>query len=130
MYRILIVEDHPVLAGGVERYLESHLDSAEINITGKGHDCLAMLKKHHYDIVLLDINLPDIGGIELCRIIRSFYPGVKIIALTGSIDIDSVNSMKKAGAAGYILKTAIVDELIDGIQAVLRGEMYISKDLK
>lgn len=130
MYTIFIVEDHPVLAGGVERYLDTHLDSPEIHITGKGRDCLAMLQKHLCDIVLLDINLPDISGVELCRIIRSTYPKVKIVALTGAIDIASVRNMKEAGASGYILKTAIADELIDGIEAVTRGEMYISKDLE
>lgn len=130
MYSILIVEDHTVLAAGVERYLDSHLDSTEIRITGKGRDCLAVLKKHPCDIVLLDVNLPDINGVELCRIIRSSYPGVKIIALTGAVDAASVNNMKQAGASGYILKTAIADELINGIEAVMRGEKYISRDLE
>lgn len=129
MYSILIVEDHQVLAGGVERFLDSHLDSPEIRVIGNGRDCLAMLQKHHCDIVLLDINLPDINGVELCGIIRSSYPEVKIIALTGAVDTSSVTNMKKAGASGYILKTAIADELVESIEAVLRGEMYISRDL-
>jgi DNA-binding NarL/FixJ family response regulator len=130
MYSILIVEDHPVLAGGVERYLGSHLDSPEIHVTGRGHDCLVMLQKQHCDIVLLDINLPDISGVDLCSIISTSYPAAKVIALTGSIDTASVTSMKQAGAAGYILKTAIADELIDGIEAVMKGEIYISRDLE
>jgi DNA-binding NarL/FixJ family response regulator len=129
MYNILIVEDHAPLARGVERYLSSHLDSPFINITSTGKDCLDLLKKNNYDIILLDINLPDIGGEELCRIIKSSHPDIRILALTGAIDRASVANMLRAGASGYVIKTSIADELIEAIESVLKGERYISRDI-
>lgn len=129
MYSILIVEDHAPLAWGVERYLSSHLDAPVISITSTGKDCLDILKKKNYDIILLDINLPDIGGEELCRTIRSSHPGVRILALTGAIDRASVANMLRAGASGYVIKTSIADELIEGIECVLKGKRYISRDI-
>ena len=130
MYNILLVEDHQILANGVERFLSGQLSSAVVDITSTGRECLAKLKEKDYDLVLLDIKLPDIRGVELCRIICSSFQKTRIIALTGMIDYSSVNEMRKAGAMGYILKTAIPDELIDGIEAVMKGETYISRDFR
>jgi DNA-binding NarL/FixJ family response regulator len=128
MYKILIVEDNLILANGVVRFLSGHLSSTEIHIAASGRDCLSMLQQNVYDIVLLDIRLPDISGQQLCRIIHSVNPGIKIIALTGMMETSMVNNMKNAGASGYILKTAITDELPEGIEAVMRGEIYVSRD--
>lgn len=129
MYNILLVEDHHILATGVERFLAGQLSSPVIDITASGRECLSRIREKDYDLVLLDIKLPDINGAELCRIISSSNQNIRIIALTGMIDYSAVNEMRKAGASGYILKTAIPDELIDGIEAVMRGETYISKDI-
>lgn len=129
MYNILLVEDHRVLATGVERFLAGQLSSPVIDITASGKECLARLHEKNYDLVLLDIGLPDISGAELCRLICSSFQKIRIIALTGMIDYSAVSEMRKAGASGYILKTAIPDELIEGIESVMRGEIYISRDI-
>lgn len=129
MYSILLVEDHQILAAGVERFLSGQLSSLSVDISSSGKECLAKLQKKNYDLVLLDIRLPDISGAELCRMILSSSGQTRIIALTGMMEYSSVNEMKKAGASGYILKTAIPDELMDGIEAVMNGGTYLSKDI-
>lgn len=129
MYSILLVEDHQLLARGVERFLSGQPSSPSVDISSSGKECLAKLQKKNYDLVLLDIRLPDISGAELCRMILSSSRQTRIIALTGMMEYSSVNEMKKAGASGYILKTAIPDELMDGIEAVMNGGTYISKDI-
>ncbi len=129
MCKILLVEDNQVLADGVVRFLATHFSADTIQTAGSGKQCLMKLKQAEFSLVLLDYRLPDIGGAELCRVILDSNPGIKIIALTGMIGITAVNEMIKAGASGYILKTSIPDELIDGINAVMRGEKYISDGL-
>ncbi len=128
-HEILIVDDHRVLATGIARYLDIHFPENKIIIASTGKECLAIMNAEDPDLVLLDIKLPDVNGIDLCHSILKAKPSVKIIALTGMPEKSSVRKMLEAGALGYILKTAIADELVEGIETVLKGKVFISKDL-
>ncbi|HLN20946.1 MAG TPA: response regulator transcription factor [Bacteroidales bacterium] len=130
MYRFLIIEDHPMVARGVERFLEFHYNDCLISKADSGEASLELLGRNEYDIVLLDINLPDISGIDLCRKIHTGWPHLRIIAISGMIDKNSVIGIMEAGASGYILKTSIPDEITDGIDAVMKGEKFLDNDLK
>lgn len=126
MLKFLLVDDNAPLLSGIERYLDIHFPGSDIDTAGTGRKCLEILKKKEPDIVILDMHLPDSAGYDLCKDILTVTPGIKIIVLTGTLDYDDVKKMMYAGASGYIVKTSITDEIVDGIESVLRGERFIS----
>lgn len=129
MYRILIVDDHPVLADGLKTLLAetSMCNSAGIALSGKA--CMKQLSSSEYDLILLDINLPDVNGIDLCETIHKEYPGLKIMALSSFREFTCVNKMMANGASGYILKNAMPEEIIKGIEAVMNGEIFLCHEV-
>lgn len=130
MISVLIVDDHPIVLDGIGRLLEAQ---ADITIVGKainGEGCKEMLKKHSPDIVMLDINLPDISGMDLCRFISNRYPQVKVIALTGFNEYYYMQNMLANGASGYLLKNALPDEIIECIHKVHMGKEFLSSDVR
>ena len=93
-----------------------------------GADCKALLKNTPADIILLDINLPDINGMELCKYIKQHYPAIYIIALTGFKEYFYMQKMIHYGASGYLLKNALSEEITEGIRTVYGGTKYFSEE--
>lgn len=83
MIKVIVVDDHPIVTDGIKKLIDSCPDIRTIGTALCGKDCKELLQKTTPDVILLDINLPDINGMDLCRYIRGFYPFVRIIALTG-----------------------------------------------
>jgi DNA-binding NarL/FixJ family response regulator len=129
MYRILIIDDHPLLAMGLKSMLMDCGICIETDIAASGKECKSKLISSEYDVLLLDINLPDISGIDLCEFIHAEYPQVKIIALTSFNEFTSVNRMLKNGASGYILKNAMPEEIIKGVETVMDGEIFLCHEV-
>ena len=129
MSKILIVDDHPVLAGGLKTLLSDYKICSEADIAASGKECISKLKSTQYDLLLLDINLPDINGIALCETLHKEYPEIKILALSGFSEFTCVNNMMKNGASGYILKNAMPDEIIKGVETVLAGETFLCDEV-
>ena len=129
MYKILIVDDHPVLANGLKTLLEEYkmCSSADIAVTGK--ECMKKLGGNEYDLILLDINLPDVSGIDLCETIHKNYPLIKILALTTFSEFTCVNNMMTNGASGYVLKNAMPEEIIKGVETVMNGEIFLCHEV-
>ena len=126
--KVLLIDDHPMILEGVRTTL-THTDAIEVvgcALTGK--DGLDQLQHTQAEIVLSDINLPDINGIELCRKIRDQFPAVKVIALTTFNQYDYITEMMQSGATGYVLKNATKEELVDAILAARANRKYISSD--
>ncbi len=128
MIKIIIVDDHPVVTNGIKQLVDSSRDIEVTGIASCGTDCKKLLQSIQPDIILLDINLPDISGIDLCLYLRNNYPSVKIIALTGFKEYFYIQKMLQNGASGYLLKNALPEEIIEGIQMVYAGEQYLSED--
>lgn len=126
---ILIVDDHPVLASGLKTLLAEYKICACADIAASGRECISQLKSNDYDLVLLDINLPDITGIELCEKIHSEYPDLKILALTSFNEFTCVNKMLNNGALGYVLKNAMPEEIIKGVETVLTGKVFLCHEV-
>lgn len=125
LIRILIVDDHGVMRAGLRSMLE---DVSEFEIVGEasnGHEALQLASEHLPDIVLLDIGLPDIDGIEVTRRLRKLVPQSQVILLTVYEDESLLREAIEAKASGYVIKRAVEAELISAIQAVSRGDMYI-----
>jgi two-component system response regulator NreC len=123
--KILIAEDHGVMRAGLRALLE---DEAGIEIIGEaenGEEVLRLASELSPDIVLMDVGMPEMGGIEATRRLKNLYPQIQVLVLTVYEEESLLREAIKAGAAGYIIKRAAEEELMAAIQAVSRGYMYI-----
>lgn len=120
--RVLLVDDHPVVLGGMRGLLEKYED---IEITGEasnGQEALRLADETHPDVVLLDMELPDIPGVQVAQQIRLHHPEAKILALSAHDDPTYVRSLLEIGAAGYVMKEEAPDVIIEAIRSVVKGE--------
>ena len=125
--RILVVEDHPLFRRGVVTLLEGVPDLAVAGVAVSGEDAVLRTAELRPDVVLMDLQLPGISGIEATRAIVAADPGVHVLVLSLFEDEDSVFLALRAGARGYVLKDADEEELTGAIRAVGRGEAIFSR---
>lgn len=128
--KIAITDDHRMVLKGIVAMLEN---TSEIKIVGtyeNAEETIKNLSQNLPDVLLLDINLPDMNGIDLSKILLKKHPDLKIIALTNFEDISFVKRMLKNGVQGYLLKNTDRQELLEAIKVVLSGEQYLHKDIK
>ncbi len=130
MLKVLIVEDHPLVSISLNTLLQSSFSPIECESVPTAHKGLAWLNGHCADIVLLDINLPDMSGIEFCKIARSRFPNLKILAVTSMAQRHIVEQMFDAGVNGLVLKNADTEEIITAIREVLIGKKFIGSHVK
>jgi DNA-binding NarL/FixJ family response regulator len=124
MTRVFIVDDHPMVIEGIRSML---LQLPEIEVVGHAMNaasCLGYFIKNTADVVLLDINLPDQSGIDVCRALLIRNSNLKVIALTNFDQLTYLQSMKDAGARGYLLKNSSLDEIEKAIEAATSGKEY------
>lgn len=124
---ILIVDDHPLVSDGIRTMLR---DVGTLSIEGTcktGSDAIAFLSQHTVDVVLMDINLPDMDGLHLCEELRKRNVKAKIIGLTSTNERGIITVFLQRGGNGYVLKNMEREELIDAIDTVLAGHIYLSK---
>lgn len=122
--RLLIVDDHRLFAEGIRFLLEYAAGYEVVGMLHNGRAVIPFLEQHPVDVVLLDIELPDLSGFELAQAIRGFYPATNVLALSMLGDSRSVCRMRDAGAAGYCIKSAGREELFAAIRAVGDGKPY------
>ena len=123
---IFIVDDHYMVIEGIRSLLYN-----EKNIDWMGHatnaaSCLSFLKHQQPDIILMDVNLPDKSGTELCKEVKQLYPAVLVLGLSTFNQQAIIRNMIDNGAAGYVLKNATKNELLEAISVVLKGNTYFS----
>jgi DNA-binding NarL/FixJ family response regulator len=128
MTKIFIVDDHYMVIEGIRSLLQN-----EKSIEWMGHamnaaSCLAFLNKQLPDVILMDINLPDISGIDLCKEVKTKYPSVFIIGLSTFNQQSFIQKMMDNGASGYVLKNATQEELTSAIETVMKGKTYLSEE--
>ena len=127
MITILIIDDHPLVSDGVATMLKG-VDYIEVLGACKtGAEALQFLQSEHPDVILLDISLPDIDGLELCTIIRKINKQVKIIGLTSTNEAGIITQLLSKGGNGYLLKNMERDDLIEAINEVLNDKIFLSK---
>lgn len=129
MKHILIVDDHQIVLDGLRSLLEAYKDIDIIEEASSGDDALKKVYEGNIDIVLLDINLPDKNGFEVCKEIKNYNKNVKVIALTMHGDAGYLSKMLKMGIDGYLLKNAGREEIITAITTVTEGSQYFSKEV-
>ena len=128
--RILIVDDHPVVVEGLKSLLQQ---MKEVEISGavfNAFEAMSFLKTTEVDVVLLDINLPDVSGIDLCKRIRKEYPQIKILGISTFADRSYISRMIDNGASGYLLKSATAEEITEAIHTVMKGKMYLTLSME
>ncbi|MFK7933460.1 MAG: response regulator [Saprospiraceae bacterium] len=124
--RLFIADDHQILIDGLRLIIEQESDLEVVGTAANGKQVLDQLKTLTVDVVLLDINLPIIDGIQTCKRLRMDYPQLNILALTSYKKGVFIQQMLKAGANGYVIKDAAADEIVDAIRKVCAGETYLS----
>jgi DNA-binding NarL/FixJ family response regulator len=122
MIRVVIADDHKVVRSGLEQLIATFDDVELVGAAANGEEALALCRKHRPDLVLLDLAMPTMDGIEATRRIREALPDTNIVAFTSFSDRDRILRALDAGAIGYLLKDAEPDELHRGMLAAARGE--------
>lgn len=123
--RILIADDHGVLRAGLRSLLNAEPDFTVVGEAGDSRQAIQLAQELHPDILLLDLSMPDAGGIEVTRQVKRACPDTRILILTMHEDESLLQEAIQAGAAGYIIKRAAEPELINAVHAIWRGDLYI-----
>lgn len=123
--RILIVDDHGVMRAGLRALLQDDPAIEVIGEAASGEEMIQLLSQVSPEVVLLDIGLPGIGGIEATRLIKRIRPELRVLILTVHEEESLLREALKVGASGFVIKRAAEEELIAAIKAVWRGDMYI-----
>ena len=128
--KIAITDDHTLVLQGINSMLENTQEIEVVGLYENAKETLENIKVHKPDVLFLDINLPDINGVDLSKQLLVKFPDLKIIALTSFEDVYIVKKMLKNGVHGYLLKNTDKLELIDAIKTVLSGGQYLHKDIQ
>lgn len=125
--KLFVIDDHPLVVQGIKAMLTEVGDMILIGSAQSAAEARALLPQHEIDVLILDISLPDSDGLKLCADLLRKYPDLKIIALTTYEEVSFVRAMLKAGARGYLFKTASSTEFFKAVRTVMQGETYLSE---
>jgi two-component system invasion response regulator UvrY len=126
MLRIIITDDHPVVLKGLKEIISDGFDNVTIDVCTRGYELLNKISNNDYDIVLLDISLPDINGLEVLKEIKKRKQKLHVLILSMYPEENYAARALKGGAQGYLTKASASDELILAVRKVLSGKKYIS----
>lgn len=129
MSSILLIEDHPMFANTIQRFLAAQTDHEIVGAFKTGEDALQELPKLTVDLVLVDVSLPNMNGIEAVRQIHADFPHLRCLILSGHMSQKYVEQALDAGSSGYVLKDD-VNGLLEGIRKALVNEIYVSPALR
>jgi two-component system, NarL family, response regulator NreC len=124
--RILLADDHPMVRSGLIKLLEPYKEFVVVGEAGDGEEAVAMTKKLEPDIVIIDLSMPKLSGIEATKLIRKNNPITKVLVLTMHDNEEYVYQIFKCGAGGYMLKNTGKEDLAAAIRAVAKGETFFS----
>lgn len=124
--RVLIVDDHAILRQALRQLLEMQPEVEVVGDASNGREAVAATEKLMPDVVLMDMVMPGLNGVEATRQIRKRFPKTRVLILTGYMEDEQILSALRVGAAGYVVKRSDMEELLLGIQAVHRGNTYFS----
>lgn len=129
MISVFLVDDHELVRTGIRRIIEDVRGMNVAEEAESGEDAVKWCRNNHADVILMDMNMPGIGGLEATKKILRFSPDVKIIVLTVHTENPFPTKVMQAGAAGYLTKGAGPDEMVNAIRMVDSGQRYISPDI-
>ena len=127
--KILLADDHKITRQGLRSLLEDQPDMEVIAEADQGRTAVSLAAELRPNVVIMDVTMPDLNGIEATKRILAHSPNIKIIALSMHSDTLFISEMLKSGASGYLLKDCAFDELADAIRSVVAGKMYLSPSI-
>lgn len=128
--KVLIVEDHPIVSDSLFRLINDTFENTTCVHAGTGSKGLSYLNGNHFDIILLDINLPDMSGIEFSSRARSRFPELRILVVTSLAQRHVIDMAIQSGVLGFVLKTSDVRDITEGIRQVMDGNPYFGLGVK
>jgi two-component system invasion response regulator UvrY len=129
MTRVLIADDHAVVRAGLRQFLETDQSIREIGEAATGREALEQLRNGKWDLLLLDINMPDRSGLDVLRQVRSTHPDTRVLVLSGYPERQYAVNVLRAGASGFLSKESAPEELLKAVRTVLGGRRYVSSAL-
>lgn len=126
--KILIADDHKIVRDGIIAMLEDYDEMQVLKEAASGEEVLEICEEADIDLIIMDLNMGEMGGIEATKRVKELYPEIKVLALTMMRDDQKIRDMVQAGAAGYIFKNSGIDELAEAIETVMKGELYFSDE--
>lgn len=126
---VVIVDDHPIVRAGIRQYLSSTDSFKVLAEAGDGLTALKLCQEYRPDLLLLDLNIPELPGIEVLRQLINQHSPTKVLVLSAYDDADYVSLLLECGAAGYVFKGSLGSQLLDAAQSVIRGESWLSPQL-
>jgi len=129
MIKLAVVDDHPIVIQGIVSLINNLENMHVVGSFKSGGALISFLNNNEIDIILLDIMLPDVNGIELCAQVKKLSPKTVVIAISNHTERSIIMQILQNGASGYILKNASVEELKNGIETALRGELAFSREV-
>lgn len=127
--KVFIVDDHYMVIEGMRSLLQQDKTIEWMGHAMHAASCLAFLQQQQPDVILMDINLPDVSGIDLCKEVKQKYQRVHVIALSSFNQLSFIQKMLESGASGYLLKNATQEEIVDALTTVISGRKYLSDDV-
>ena len=127
--RILIVDDHPVVRAGLASMLGTQQELTVVGAATSGEEALAMVNEHHPEVLLLDLRMPGMSGVETLHALRAASRPVRVIILTNYETDEDIYRAVQAGAQGYLLKDTSLREMVEAIRAVHSGKRYIPRHI-
>ena len=129
MSRVLIADDHAVVRAGYRQFLEAEAGITAIGETASGNETLDQLRRHDWDLLLMDIHMPDRSGLDILKHVTSGFPNVRVLIMSGLPEAQYARNVLRAGASGYLSKDGSPEELLKAVRTVLVGRRYISASL-
>lgn len=129
MIDVMLVDDHELVRTGIKRLLEDAEDIQVVAEACSGEEAINLARKHRPDVVLMDVSMPGIGGLEATRKLLQSNPKIRVVAVTMHKDDVFPSRLLDAGAMGYLTKGSKVDEIVHAIREVVAGRRYISSDI-
>jgi DNA-binding NarL/FixJ family response regulator len=126
---VVLADDHAMMRGGIRSILEHAEGIVVVAEAENGREAIELASKHAPDVLLIDIGMPDLNGVEATRKIHAIDPKIAVVALSMHSDARYVTGMLDAGARGYLLKTCDAEELLRAIDAVQKGKLYVTSDV-
>jgi DNA-binding NarL/FixJ family response regulator len=128
--RLAIIDDHAVVLDGLKTMLNAFENLEVVYTTQSGHQLLEHFQSGAPDVLLMDIQMPEINGIDLCKQITKQYPSVKVIAFTSFDDSNYVKQIFRSGAKGYLLKNSDKQTIVKAVETVMQDEEYMDDSIK
>ena len=129
MTRILVADDHQIVRAGLKNLLSEYKEFTVAGEAGSGTDALKMVRESDWDVVLLDISMPDKNGIDTLKAIKHAKPELPVLMLSGFAEEQYAVNLLRAGASGYVNKEAASTQLVGAIRTAVRGRKYVSANL-